>query len=236
MNFQRYISPELTHFVGRKKKNREQQYEVLEEILRKRCLGLASSPYTMEVYPEGNLSTNKAYNAGVVCFCDIPIGDLEIHMRKYSRFGIAFTKKYLLDKGATPVMYIPRRGLPAHPAFGKRIVSTAAEFDEFYRRYEVAFREVRSKSGAVGELKRKSRQFREVMHFLDVNILSHLKFFDPLTAEGDKNNFYMEREWRVLDNVHFALADVRRIIVPRRYGRDLRKHFPKYVGEVTFAD
>jgi len=34
-------------------------------------------------------------------------------MLKYSRFGLAFTKDFLVDLGASPVMNVPGRGRPA---------------------------------------------------------------------------------------------------------------------------
>ena len=46
------------------------------------------------------------YSPDVICFCDIPVSDFVIHTRKYSRFGIAFPKSYLLSKGANPVFYM----------------------------------------------------------------------------------------------------------------------------------
>jgi Putative abortive phage resistance protein AbiGi, antitoxin len=52
-----------------------------------------------------------------VCFCDIPVQDLEIHMKKYSRFGLSFEKRFLISRfGASPVFYIAEtarvRGTP----------------------------------------------------------------------------------------------------------------------------
>ena len=49
--------------------------------------------------------TEAAYSQRI-CFCDIPVTDLEIHMTKYSRFGLSFLKDFLVRKGATPVMYV----------------------------------------------------------------------------------------------------------------------------------
>jgi hypothetical protein len=34
------------------------------------------------------------------CFCDIPIGHLEFHARKYGRFGLAFHRSFLIRAGA----------------------------------------------------------------------------------------------------------------------------------------
>jgi abortive phage resistance protein AbiGi (putative antitoxin) len=52
------------------------------------------------------LSTDQALKYEVVCFCDIPKPDFAIHVRKYSRFGLAFKKKFLIAKGACPVFYV----------------------------------------------------------------------------------------------------------------------------------
>lgn len=56
------------------------------------------------------------FSTGVVCFCDIPVGDLAFHARKYSKFGIAFTKAFLLNQGANPVFYIAEAELREPPA------------------------------------------------------------------------------------------------------------------------
>ena len=56
-----------------------------------------------------------------------------------------------------------------------------------------------------------------------MNILSHLKFFDPHLDDNDKQNFYMEREWRVMRQVRFRLVDVTRIMLPERFARRFRR-------------
>jgi hypothetical protein len=117
MPTQRYVSPELTHFVG-KGLTEEEQYSVLvdgilkagwlmhppiddrppNEVLRSRQLaGGTSRP---------GVDNTEAVYSQVVCFCDIPVTDLEIHMNKYSRFGLSFLKPFLIGKGANPVLYV----------------------------------------------------------------------------------------------------------------------------------
>src|SRR6185503_8156099 len=44
----------------------------------------------------------------VICFCDIPQADFQIHMKKYSPFGLAFSKEVLIEVGASPVFYISK--------------------------------------------------------------------------------------------------------------------------------
>src|SRR5687767_7811114 len=65
----------------------------------------------------GSISTREMYKGTVVCFADIPVSDLEIHMRKYGLVGISFLKTFLLQRGANPVFYnasesVGRRGTP----------------------------------------------------------------------------------------------------------------------------
>ena len=116
---QRYVSKELSHFVGRVK-SEEEQYGILLQILRE---GILLAPSSARVGGEAGeplrigyeLVTNPAepigerFRANVVCFCDIPVEDLTIHTAKYSRFGLAFEKDFLVERGASPVFYIDTR-------------------------------------------------------------------------------------------------------------------------------
>jgi hypothetical protein len=63
-----------------------------------------------------------------------------------------------------------------------------------------------------------------------VNILSHLKFFDPHLDDNDKQNVYMAREWRVMRQVRFRLVDVTRIMLPERFARRFRRDVSRYDG------
>src|SRR3989442_15994361 len=108
---QRYVSDELTHFVGRGR-SEEEQYAVLVKILSDGWLTHAPhipgiSGY-ITVNARARLSENQMYVPGVVCFCDIPLADLRLHMAKYSPFGVAFLKSFLVPKGSSPVFYVPR--------------------------------------------------------------------------------------------------------------------------------
>ncbi len=107
---QRYVSSELSHFVGRGKAEPEQYDILLNSILK---VGwLTHPPHDLSV-PRGvsldlskPISTDEAIKYQVVCFCDIPEPDLSIHVGKYSKFGIAFRKEFLIDRGACPVFYV----------------------------------------------------------------------------------------------------------------------------------
>jgi hypothetical protein len=59
------------------------------------------------------------------------------------------------------------------------------------------------------------------------------KVFNPALADNDPENFYLEREWRVIGQVRFTAADVARVLVPKGFGDRLRDDEGRFGGEVT---
>jgi len=110
---QRYISHELTHFVGsnlrksRNKSKEDKQYELLIKILREGWLYNPKVGVGLVVNLSAKISQNEMYLPQIVCFSDIPIEDLTLHTNKYSRFGIAFNKDFIVRQGGVPIHYIP---------------------------------------------------------------------------------------------------------------------------------
>jgi hypothetical protein len=238
MPTQRYISPELTHFVG-KGLSEDQQYSLLvndilkagwlmhppiddrppNEVLRSQQL--VGGSWTPDV------DTTEAVYSQRICFCDIPVTDLGIHMKKYSRFGLSFLKRFLVDKGANPVLYVANNSpaLPfGLPGFGdgpwprRRVFEGNIQlFQDFHR-----------------------KMFEEfpvpLYFFLSMMVFSFIKFFDDSTFDEAEANVYMEREWRVLGDINFALADVHRVFLPERYAERFRADLPTYTGQLTFSD
>ena len=121
---QRYISNELTHFIGRQLRDstidyEEKQYEILLGILNSGLLThstTAPMKIGLLVSENNDISRNEMYNPNMVCFCDIPLADLTIHSNKYSRFGLSFSKDFIIDKGGLPMYYIPEQArIPSAP-------------------------------------------------------------------------------------------------------------------------
>jgi hypothetical protein len=96
---QRYVSAELAHFVGRGLAEAE-QYKLLVKIIKEGSI--THHPHSLNI--SGNLSVNTGakfsandmYCPQSICFCDIPLADLGIHITKYSRFGLSFSKDFLV--------------------------------------------------------------------------------------------------------------------------------------------
>jgi hypothetical protein len=299
-NMQRYISDELTHFVGRHSHSSDSTYLLLIKIIQSGWIthpphDPTAKSKTLHVSDVLKLSSNQSYNINMVCFCDIPVEDFPIHMRKYSQFGIGFKKEFLIAKGANPVFYVANNSrlqlthpmtehkhpivpvAPSKEVAHRKDVSRSEFFDEatieFNQyitcieillqkgKFDVESRIIASLREYIGELpmstdEEKSEErafsaalgilelrkhvsvrqrFLEMMEFIQLEVLSYIKMFDDAKLDNDPDNYYMEREWRILGNVPFAINDVRRIILPAAYAERLRSDVPSYNGQVTFS-
>lgn len=255
-SIQRYVSKELAHFAGQGKPGSE-QYDTLLAILRSGTL-LASNAVQV-ITPEGspplppsyellinpNEPVGEKFRGNVVCFCDIPVEDLGIHTGKYSRFGLSFLKDFLVPRGASPVFYLDNQApvqslidsLDRQPASREQIFDIGQRLtNELLHELQFGTTEP---SGERSEPWAKEGQdmFRvsDIRNFLGYHIFAFLKPFDASTADTDPENFYMEREWRVLGNVDFAVDDVYRVFLPQEYARRFRDDLPQYAGQLTFV-
>lgn len=187
----------------------------------------------------------EATDARVVCFCDIPVTDLSLHMNKYSRFGLSFLKPFLISKGANPVLYVANNS-PAltFGQFGPEWVTPRRSyFEECVRLYTklswvLLWEEDPSpfRDSEPGKPTEEQRILVKLDNFLQNYLFSFLKYFDDTSAEEDETNVYMEREWRVLGDVNFSLADVHRVFMPERYAERFRADLPGYSKQLTFSD
>lgn len=168
----------------------------------------------------------------MVCFCDIPIADLPLHMEKYSRFGLAFKKEFLIPKGARPVFYVPRTtfGYGAGDfGFIQRFLNSEASLD-------LSTGPGGAVAGSSDEVQQLVKHLCWSANGLTLHVFGFMKFFDPETTDSDPANYYMEREWRLPGMVTFDLQNVSTIILPSSYASRLRKQLPDYYGQLTFSD
>lgn len=234
---QRYVSRDLSHFVGRDQPDDESRFRLLVEVVRSGVL----SPDGKDPERTGEvrlrldrpLSSNAAYDGDFVCFADIPVEDLPLHAAKFGRFGLALAKTFLVEQGANPLYYVARQslidGVPRATAFDDMGVL----LDEV----QSGFRELQDSDlpekaqRRVAELAERFERFTEAQ---TRKVLTLVKFFDASLGDDDDENFYMEREWRVIGAVRFTIGDVRRIIIPEEYAAPLREELPGYAGQLVF--
>ena len=239
---QNYISDELTHFVGSSLKNQPnyetRQYDLLVKILRTGILKPG------EDFPDqlvaqatadefGRLSTNDAYDSTYVCFCDIPVDDLRLHVTKYSSFGLSILKSFLIPKGANPVFYVAKgSGVPRPAFYNQQSGEWACKTDEFDGAWE-GYKNLRDKTWDRRIDKQLVSLLERFMIFLDFNVFTYVKIFDESLPDDDINNYYMEREWRTLGSTKFELRDVHRVLLPPSFAEQFKADFPDFSGLIS---
>ncbi|HBB94903.1 MAG TPA: hypothetical protein DC054_05890 [Blastocatellia bacterium] len=280
-----YVSDELTHFVGRSLSTSDERFALLVKILKEGALrdpshiGKKYPIFRVVMVDDQNqahdgveysstpnvrhdvankLSDNSLLQFELVCFCDIPLSDITLHCKKYSHFGIAFKKPFLIAQGAGPVMYVPHPGSFAmalrehHSPTGKlhyeesKIGSKADLFDDLFKMHNrlsyvrhLALQEKYTNAANLDEVDKTVKELRTMLFYqtgVEAFLFGHLKFFDPLLASDDDANYYMEREWRVAGSVQFDLADVSRVIVESGYETQFKSEFPDFAGLITELD
>ena len=63
-----------------------------------------------------------------------------------------------------------------------------------------------------------------------------MKFFEAEKEDSDKNNYYMEREWRLCGVLNFEnVGNIHRVILPESFIRQFKVDFPNYLGQLSYA-
>ena len=257
---QRYISDELVHFVGRGL-NEKEQYRLLIKIIKTGWL--THSPHNpnisgnLKVNPKANISKNEMYLPEVVCFCDIPTEDLSIHVKKYSPFGISFSKDFISTAGGSPVLYLSqkskvivnkdikheemedlfKKGNDINVLFDR--IDRGDYFNkmmvEYHELFNIFYKIIKKNKNNLG-VPPEHQRIMALEHFLSFHIFSYLKFFDHTLKDDSEENYYFEREWRTVGNVQFALEDIKTVFLPEKYSKQFRKDLPEYSSQLIFMD
>jgi hypothetical protein len=234
---QRYVSKELTHFVGRHLPE-SQRFKLLIDIIQSGLLlhKNIKEDIKINVHADG---LENIVTPGITCFADIPINDLSLHMEKYSNFGLAFTKDFLVEKGANPVYYIATNGI-IRGANGRTANQNKTREDYFKTNIKRYFSLMNQMKDIIKKDERENIHTLDELQLLDTFLMKHvyayLKPFDVSKTDADKENYYLEREWRIVGDVQFTLDDVTRILIPEKYGKELREALPKYYGQISFSE
>ena len=219
---QQYIAKELTHFT--------KKYETLCAILTERVI--LGGP--VEVSRQGgtefifnyreDISRDAMIKVNKVCFSDIPEGQTEIHRAKYGNCGIAFDKDFIIGKGGIPVHYVPA-GATINSRWANENETRGTFFDRMTKELYHYFDNLIVESN--------QDKYRKFEHFYMTHINPYYQFFDHTLPDDHEDNYYFEREWRVVGSVKFRLSDIRNVILPQEYVSKLGEHCPNYKGPVN---
>ncbi|MCB1863650.1 MAG: hypothetical protein KDI47_18260, partial [Gammaproteobacteria bacterium] len=79
------------------------------------------------------------------------------------------------------------------------------------------------------------RRLIELESFISSHIFSYIKFYDHSYADDHDDNYYLEREWRVIGNVKFDLSDIETVFMPKSFSKRFRADCPTYGSQLTFV-
>jgi CO dehydrogenase/acetyl-CoA synthase epsilon subunit len=240
----RFISNELFHFVGRRHpKNHEGNYLNLKQVLES---GRISHPphdsdwgtTQIVVNTSKSLDSEELVVPTITCYCDIPFESLGLHLQKYGHFGISFSKDFLIQFGARPVIYVPLHPNNWGSPFGRSLLH---DIEAVYKGFKSQILPIvdsnditRSRSIGV-----EPKSLQEAVLALDSvfskDFLAFIKPYDAQLSLEDTNYYYAEREWRKFGNLKFESSNVTRIVVDRTYLKRARMEFPEYADKIYVA-
>lgn len=249
---QRYTSSELFHFVGRKDIDDDARYSRFIKIIKSgelkppsaqavsrsfhvnpKFAGMIKPPTpSLTINYNRKFCGNDMFNPAMVCFCDIPEECLAIHMQKYSYLGFSFSRAFLVQRGANPVFYNALKSTV-------RKQDRESYFNDEVKKYFDLWRTTTSTPGRCTTNKEeltKKQEMSDQFHFIVDSILSYTVFFDHEKNEDDPDNYYMEREWRILGDVSFNISDIQTIVMPHIYSERFKNDIPDYKGRVLLVD
>ena len=227
-----YVSSDLVHFVGRNCDSNSEKYKVLENILSKQKLlpGGREGQGNLRLCLNKKLTSNEMLLAEAVCFADIPPRCLDRHTEVYGRFGIAFPKTFLVPRGACPVFYLPRAAKCVdHRHTGEdRKTDREGFFELVAGEWAKAQAALQCRTGS-SDTSHWSGMANLVLWYF----LAYCKFFDHTLNPQHRENYYMEREWRIIGKLCFRPDDVSVIYVPGEdYLTKLQEALPQYGEKV----
>lgn len=236
-----YTSDNLFHLVGFKHPGDHiNNYETLNKILNDKCVS-----YSCKVKGWGETSYVINWNKSLLdeglifpkmtCYADIPFSSLDIHVKKYGKFGVSFKREYLIKFGARPVMYVPLSDNHWGSPFGEKLLlNIEAIYKGFHEHVAVKNEPLIEKKGRfIGDSPQNEIQaIDQIDKIVAKDFLAFIKPFNSHLDSTHPDNFYMEREWRKLGNLVFNPDDVVKIIVAKGFESQLAKAFPHYKSKI----
>ncbi|MDT8405036.1 abortive infection system antitoxin AbiGi family protein [Sulfuriflexus sp.] len=225
-----YTSEELSHFVGWKTPlDNEKNFRTLVDVLSNKCVsywphipGWGETRLTID--PEKSLLDEGLIAPEIVCFCDIPRGSLGIHTEKYGRFGVGIDKYYLASYGCRPIMYVPWSKQDILTVYGKKLLQ---DIEGIYR-CSLGCYEQKTTPRKIGNVPEEDELLSTLKSCFQKDFLAFIKPYDVSLSETDRENYYMEREWRRLGNVVFDHSSLKKIYVAKGYKERLKDILPEY--------
>lgn len=178
---------------------------------------------------------------------------------------MGFDKKFIAEKGAHPVMYVPQNyAIVERGDNDKDCVSETPKMPQNYFPYILStttyLLPLLEMCAVPERLPFNISNFAQWLSLFDANVvkefldknfhplifsvlqgvatnMAYVKLYDVTLSDDHPDNYYMEREWRSLHNVDFELNDIKTIYLPNESYHDrFMEKFPEYIGEFYYLD
>lgn len=244
-----YVSNKLCHFVGRSLVNDNDRFKLLIQIITEGKLRAninnPDEPSVASTWEYSGERLGEVFKkCDCVCFCDIPDDMLGIHTQKYGKFGIAFSKAFLVKAGVRPVTYVPSHERIKECAKTGTPVASPAEYFAYLSNLSntllpllILLNQYDPISDRIVALTHRKPAINKVLQALDGKIvapllagemhpllysllsgwatqLAYIKVFDETLDDDDPDNYYMEREWRSIGSVDFSVGNIEKVYLP----------------------
>lgn len=228
-----YTSDQLFHFVGRASPDDDAaNFETLLLVLNSG--NISHRPHlpnggmiSFTVSMEGHLATENLLVPTVTCYCDIPEQHLFIHMKKYGRFGISFSRAYLIREGARPVTYVPMSATGHDGIHEQQMLEAWEATYRGMKKLTARSNGVRSR-GFKSEPNTNEELLNALRTLVEKDFLAFVKPFNSDLADDDANNYYMEREWRKYGYLAATPETISGIWMPEQYIETFCKRMPQF--------
>ena len=143
-----------------------------------------------DFYPHWSVENFDFVGAGMpmviplLCFCDIPLGQIHEHINDYGKYGIGMKKEWANKNKLNPVLYMENNSALSE-LFTKTLNQVSEEIE------------------SIRELGMLIDSQKEMMNKL-IKMLQYCKQFEGRFSKGSINKdkkFYNEREWRYVPDI-----------------------------------
>ncbi|WP_407263745.1 abortive infection system antitoxin AbiGi family protein, partial [Klebsiella quasipneumoniae] len=142
---------------------------------------------------------SRTFGIPMVSFCDIRLSQLNEHITKYGRYGIALNKGWAISNGLNPVSYISKD------------CSMFGRLDARLRELRSSMKHIKSE-GAFEEYKMALEQYNDF-----INTMRYMKNYEGNLIRNKKPliknyRFANEHEWRYIPDVDSDIIPIKKIV------------------------
>ena len=177
---------------------------------------------------ENLIRGTKIKNLLRICFTEIRLSQAQIHAERYGKLGIGFTRKFIMDKGGRPVIYIPYKA----KADGRLL--------------EDSIKNVYEKSENDKEIHRSSKWI--MAHVKRMSNGNHDEYYEEMEwrlvhDESPNNKHFTKGKGTGVHRLNFKASDIKIIIFPDEdikqmllKDETIRKYFSEHMPIMATLD